>query len=410
LLIKLIFTFVLLICWAFFAGSETAFISSSKLKLRNLKRFGKKTASIAYFLLEKPERLITTSLVGTNISLVLSANLTAMIVTQAFGKPHPAISVLIITLISLIVCEIIPKNLGIKHSLKFTLISAIPMYIFYIFFYPLVKMFSFLSRILIRLAGANYTGLGPSIFSKKEDVKIFLKSSLKEKFSKDHTRYFIDSLDLGIKTLSEVMTPLVEMRALNEESKVADCHRYIQSFKKAYIPLYRQRIDNITGVIYINDIIVAPKTQPVSELKKEPVFTPESKNISELYRELHERDIPVVFAVDEHGGITGMATIYDIGEEIIGKINTIDSRKNLFIKIKHGEYLCDGNMEIDDLNHHLSIDIQPVDFTNLNGFLLKEIGKIPKRGEFIEKYGYRFIVEKGSSRRIELVKIIKSSV
>jgi len=410
LLINLIIIFFLFIIWAFFAGSETAFISSSKLKLRNLKRTGKKTASIAFFLLEKPERLLTTSLVGTNISLVLSANLTALIVTQVFGKPRPVVSVIIITLLSLIICEIIPKNMGIKHSLKLTLISSIPMYVFYIIFFPLVKIFSFLSMILIRLTGTNYTGIGPSIFSKKEDVKIFLKSSLKGKFTGEHTRYFIDSLDFGTKTLSEVMIPLVEMRALREESKVEDCYRYIQSYKKDYIPLYKQRIDNITGVVYINDLMGVPKSKPVLELKKEPVFVPESKNISELYRELRKKDIPVVFAVDEHGGVTGTATIYDIGEEITGKISTLDNRKNLFIKIKEGEYLCDGNIEIDDINHNLSINIQPLDFTTLNGFLLKEIGRIPRKGEYIDRAGYRFIVEKGSSRRIELIRIIKSSI
>ena len=146
---KVIYIIILLMLWAFFAGSETAFISVSRFKLNNLKKKGKKSASLAYYLLERPERLLATSLVGINISLVLSANITALLFFDIFGKPKPIISIAVLTVVSLIFCEIIPKNLAIKKSLNVTLFSSIPMYIFYIAFFPIGKIFVFLSKALI---------------------------------------------------------------------------------------------------------------------------------------------------------------------------------------------------------------------------------------------------------------------
>ena len=120
---------------------------------------------------------------------------------------------------------------------------------------------------------------------------------------------------------------------------------------------------------------------------------------------MYEKDIPVVFAVDEHGGVTGMGTVYDIGEEIIGKVSSIEDRKNLIIKIRDGEYLCDGDVEIDEVNNILSLEIDTVDFTTLNGLILKKLGKIPEKKDFTDYDGYRFIVEKSNKKRAELIRV-----
>ena len=402
---KIVLIIILFIFWAFFAGTETAFVCTSKFKLNNLKKQGRKSAYIAYTLLKRPEKLLTTSLIGTNISLVLAANITSILFSGIFGRPAPVASVIAITLSSLIFCEIIPKNLALKHSLQITLLSAFPMYIFYILFYPIGWLFAFLSKMMIRLTGISYTGFSPGIFSKKEDVKVFLTASLKKRFTKDERRFFVDSLDFGTKELSDIMVPLVEIHALPSTAKVKNCYHFISKYKKFYIPIYNERIDNITGIIYTHDLFGVDKSLSISSLIKEPVFIPENKNINELYRELYEKDIPIVFAVDEHGGVTGMGTVYDIGEEIIGKVSSIEDRKNLIIKIRDGEYLCDGDVEIDEVNNILSLEIDTVDFTTLNGLILKKLGKIPEKKDFTDYDGYRFIVEKSNKKRAELIRV-----
>lgn len=402
---NIVLILVLFIFWAFFAGSETAFISTSRFKLNNLKKQGRKSAYLAHTLLKRPEKLLTTSLIGTNISLVLSANITSILFSRIFGRPAPVASVIAITLSSLIFCEIIPKSLALKHGLRITLLAAFPMYIFYILFYPVGRLFAFLSKMIIRLTGISYTGHGPGIFSKKEDVKIFLTASLKKRFTKDERRFFVDSLDFGTKELSDIMVPLVEMHALPSTAQVKNCYHFINRYKKFYIPIYSKRIDNITGVIYTQDLFGADKNLSIMSLMKEPVFIPENKNISELYRELYEKEIPIVFAVDEHGGVAGMCTVYDIGEEIIGKVSSIEDRKNIIIKLKDGEYLFDGDVEIDEVNNILSLEIETVDFTTLNGLILKKLGKIPEKKDFIDHDGYRFLVEKSNKKRAELIRI-----
>jgi len=392
--------------WAFFAGTETAFISVNRFKLNNLKKKGQKNAIVAYYLLEKPDRLLTTTLVGTNFSLVMAANITAVLFYNILEKSEPVISIVVLTVISLILCEIIPKNLALKNSLKITLLFSYPLYVFYFIFYPIGKIFSFLSKIFIRLIGASHSSSIPDMFSKKDDVKIFLTAQLIKSITKEERRYFVDSLDFGDKELSDIMIPLVEIRALSVNEKIELCYQFVREYHKCYIPVYEERIDNIVGVIYVNDLFKVDKNLRLSAVMREPLFVPENKNINELYRELYVKDIPVVFAVDEYGGVTGIGTIYDIGEEIIGEISVFDEKENIFVKIKDNEYLCTGDVEIDEVNHRLSIDIFIEDFTTLNGFVLKKLGKIPKKGDYIEANGYRFIVEKGGEKKVELIRIM----
>ena len=396
---------VLLLFWAFFAGTETAFISANRFKLNNLRKRGKRGAVIAYYLIEKPDRLLTTTLVGTNFCLVMSANMTAFVLAQFMGKPVPFLSIVLLTLVSLVMCEIVPKNIGIRKSLKVVLLFSYPLYIFYFVFYPIGKIFSLLSQVLIRIVDTSHTGLIPHLFSKKDDLKIFLTSQLKRSAIKGESRYFVETLDFGEKRLSDIMVPLVEIRALSVHEKAESCFKFIREHKKYYIPVYENRIFNIIGVIYVSDLLKIEKNVKLQHMVREPFFVPENKKINELYRELYEKDIPVFFAVDEFGGVTGMGTIYDIGEEVIGEINVASEKQSIFITLQEDEYLCSGDLEIDEINHRLGINIVSEDFTTLNGLMTSMLGRIPKKGEYIVTQGYRFTVEKSSKKRTELIRI-----
>jgi len=406
LLVKMIIILLLFLLWAYFAGSETAFVSTNRFKLYNLKKKGGKNARLAYYLLEKPDRLLSTSLVGANLSLVLSANLIARGFYDIFGQPKPVISVITITILSLIFCEVLPKSLALKESLRWTLLSSIPMFAFYIVFYPVSKIFSFLTKIIMRVTGISPSGFSPGLSGGKEDVQFFLSAHLKAQFSKDERRYFLDSMDIVDKKLSDIITPLVDIHALPDTAKIKNCYEFTREFNEGYIPIYHRRIDNIIGIIDINDLFDKDKNLPVVDIFREPVYIPENKSISQLYRDSYEKKFRAVFAVDEYGGVTGMATIYDIGEEIIGKISTVEE-KSLIFKIKDGEYLCAGDAEIDEINNLLSIEIEQEGFSTVNGLILKGLGKIPEKGDYIFIHGCRFTVEKSSKKRAELIRIEK---
>jgi putative hemolysin len=405
-IVSLIAVLILFVFWGFFAGTETAFITTNKFRLSNMKKKGGKSAVIAHFLLEKPERLFTTTLVGTNISLVLAANLTSVLFFELFRTSVPILSIVVLTFLSLIFCEIIPKNLAIKHSMQFTLIASFPLFVFFIIFYPVGKIFSYVSHFFIRLFDVTHTGTIPQMFKKKEDVKIFLSSQLKKRMKTETRRYFVDSLDFGKKELSEVMIPLVEIQALEEDKKVEDCYSFVRTYRKSYVPVYEDRIDNIVGIIYVHDLFDHDKKEKLGQIMNEALYVPENKNINELYRELFVKDVPVVFAVDEYGGVTGLATIYDIGEEIIGEISDFGAKKDLLVKIKRDEYLCAGDVEIDEINHRLDLDIELEEVVTLNGLFLRKLGRIPEAGDHIDIAGYRFIVEKSSDKKVEFVRII----
>jgi len=140
----------------------------------------------------------------------------------------------------------------------------------------------------------------------------------------------------------------------------------------------------------------------------EPVFVPEYSSISQLYRDSYDKGLTTVFAVDEYGGITGLATMYDIGEEIVGRLNSFEE-KSLIVRVQEHRYLCDGDAEIDEINNVLSIEIEHEDFSTLNGLFLKELGKIPVKGDTIDIKGYRFTVEMGSRKKADIIRIEKQT-
>jgi putative hemolysin len=399
-------TAILLLFMAFFAGSETAFVSTNRFKLHNLKKRGWKSARIASFLIDKPDRLFATTLVGTNLALILSSNLIARYYSQVFGAPRPFLSLLTITVVSLILCEVLPKNLALIRNLQWALFSSLPLFIFYILFFPIGKVFSFLTKIIIRLMGIPHTGIIGSLFKKKEDVKFFISTHLESHYSQDESRYFEDTLDFGEKRLSDVMVPLVDVIAVPHTSKVRDCVRFVAEHHRYSIPVYRGRIDNIVGLLTARDLLDVDRNLQVSSIMHEPIFIPESKNISELYREAYEKGFSTVFAVDEYGGITGLSTNYDIGEEIVGRIDTI-KEESILVQVKENEYLCDGDAEIDDLERLLDLDVDHEDFTTLNGLFIHELGKIPEKGDTLSVQGYRFVVIKGSKKKADLIRIAK---
>ncbi|KKL79951.1 hypothetical protein LCGC14_2009690, partial [marine sediment metagenome] len=231
--------------------------------------------------------------------------------------------------------------------------------------------------------------------------------SLKEKFTKDDRRFFLESIDIGNKELTDIMVPLVEIQALPVNAKIKQCSNFIRKHKKFYIPVYRGRIDNIEGIIYAHDIFGIDEDLPLDRVVKEPVFVPENNKINEVYRKLNKINIPVVFTVDEHGGVTGMVTIYDIGEEIIGKVGVTEYDRNHVIKIKDGEYMCEGDAEIDEVNRLLNININTSNVSHLNGLIVKKLCKIPEKEDFIEIEGHRFLVVKSNKRKAELIQITK---
>ncbi len=400
-----LFIFGLVTAWAFFAGSETAFVSANRFKLYSMRKKGVPGTRPVYHLLEKPERLLSTTLVGTNIALVLAANLTALLYFSMFGRPRPVLSMLTITVLSLVFCEVLPKNIALNNNLQWSLASGPLMYFFYIIFFPVGKIFSFLARIVMRIMGVH-TGEKHGLFRHKDDVRFFLSTHLESRMTRDESKYFTDSLEFSEKTLSDIMTPLVEINALPSTATVHDCIDFVGGYGRASIPIFNTRIDDIIGVVYSDELLGKDKNTYVSDIMHEPAFFPESKNLGELYRELYQRKIPTVFAVDEFGGVTGLATIYDIGEEVTGRITGIE-KQNLIMEVRKGEYICSGDVEIDDIDHLLSISIGHQNFTTLNGLLTKNLGKIPESGNFIIVQGYKFIVEQSSKKRAELVRIQK---
>jgi CBS domain containing-hemolysin-like protein len=203
------------------------------------------------------------------------------------------------------------------------------------------------------------------------------------------------------------MIPLIQVSALGEDTKVGDAINLIKETGHSRIPIFSERIDNITGILHSFYLLGADPNEAVKNYAHPPFYVPESKPVDELMDEMKEGKAGMAIVVDEYGGAVGVITLEDILEEVVGEIeDEYDKGIKLWRKTREGEYLINPKIEIEMLNDDLGLGIpESDDYETLSGFLLSEVGSIPKTGDKIKHQNYVFTITKGTTRSIEEVKL-----
>ncbi|MEM7008457.1 MAG: hemolysin family protein [Thermodesulfobacteriota bacterium] len=387
---------------AFFSGSEIALISCDKVKMRSLAENGSKSAALVLSAYDQIERFLSTTLVGINLSLITSTIVLTFYIHEKYGQGGELYTVLILSPIIIIFGQIVPKAVFQKRRNTIVLYAIYPLWIASKIFFPILIFVNIFTKKLLTLIGKTET----SFITREELIDVIEGDGsaptvdYKERIIKRIFRFSETTVD-------EIMIPLIQVRALSEDSKVGDAIRLIKETGHSRIPIYSERVDNITGMLHSFYLLGADPNDTLKTHAQPPFYVPESKPVDELLDEMKEGKAGMAVVVDEYGGAVGAITLEDILEEVVGEIeDEYDRGIKLWRKTGDEDYLINPKIEIEALNDDLGLGIPDSDdYETLGGFLLAEVGSIPKTGDKVKHSNYTFTVTKATSRAIEEVKL-----
>jgi putative hemolysin len=392
---------VLLVLSAFFSASETAFFSLNAVRLEKLKKRNRAALAIER-LKHDAGRLLSTILIGNMFVNIFIASFTTILFVRLFGSGGVAVSLVVSTLVVLLFGEIIPKVFAFYSAERFALAATPVMRFLVALFRPLSFSVTKISDFFLRKAFKQALTYSEEVMT-EEELKNALELGREEGVIEEGEETMIQAvLEFSDTDAYTIMTPRIDVRVLDIEEETADIPRLLREFKHSYIPIYRERIDNIVGVLRTKDFFLQDK--PVREILQEAYFVPETKKIDDLLRELVERNQKMAIVVDEHGGFAGIVTREDIQEEIFGEMfDEYEAGQEPIREIAPGHYAVRGGTSMADLNWELDLTLPEED--TVAGFILERLGRFPRQGESLDYDGISFVVRACTKRRILTVEI-----
>lgn len=409
-LISGIFVILVCVCFeGFFSGTETAMVSVDRARIKALAEQGSKGAALVNATLEAPERFFSTTLLGTNISVVLSNAIATLLVISYLGEHYEYITILIMTPLILVFGEIVPKTIYRFHAEQIATHLVYPIKAISVIFYPFVAVLSWLTRLFLSLFGIETTQFRPH--ATREDIENYLdmwniNSRLRTAEKKIIERIF----DFSNIEAEDIMIQLVNVQALEIGESIDKAVSLAQKTGYSRIPVYSGKAYNIIGIVHTFDLLTAQKkAQTLKDIMRLARYVPSSAPVDELFKQMKTEGNSIAVVVDEYGGAIGIITIEDILEEIVGEIyDEYDKQERLFVKIGKNEYLVNARMDLDEFNDHLNLQLPKDDYETIAGFLLKHMERIPKEGDKFRFGNVTFIIRKADKRSIKEVSIIIS--
>ena len=390
----------------FFSGAEIGVISADTIKLRHDAAKGSRGAQLALRMLEKPEWLLSTTLVGTNISVVTNTTMATALMIHLFGEQGSWFAILLAAPLIWIFGEIVPKSIFQQHADTVT-----PRIIFVLkfasyLFYPILIVFTSITKLLTRLVGAA----GQSPFTLREEIITMLQMPAAQgdiqAEEKDMIRRMFGFSETEVQ---KVMVPLIDVVAIERSMACGDAVRIATDTSHVRLPVYEERVDRVVGVLHVLELLGADSAAPIERHIKPTQYVPGSKSIKELLIEMRQNGDAMVTVVDEFGGTDGIISIEDIMEEIVEDIEDeydSDHKPQQWIR-KTGErdYIVSARIELDELVEKLKLDIPQSDQATLAGLLLSKVHEIPPAGSLIQINGIDFTIQRRIPQAIQEVRI-----
>ncbi len=398
---------LVLICFsAFFSAAETALTSLSKIRLRNMVDDGVKNADKVAKATENPGKLLSTILIGNNIVNICASSIATAIAISIDPIKGVGIATAFMTVVVLIFGEITPKTIASQNSEKLSLKFAGPIVIITKLLSPFVAIFNIVTGALLKVLGADPSKRAPLIT--EAELKTMVDVSHEEGVLETEERQMINNVfEFGDSKAKDVMTPRTDIEAVKSDISREELIKFFKEEKFSRAPVYGEDIDDIIGTIYYKDVIFSDEENfDINNYIREAFFTYESKGTSELFRIMRTKRIPVAIVVDEYGGTSGLVTLEDLVEEIVGEIaDEYDEVEEDIEVIKEDEYIIDGSTHIDDVNEMIGTNIETEDFDTIGGYVIGVLGRFPEAGEVVECDNVRFVVEEIDKNRIEKLRI-----
>lgn len=412
-----------LILSGFFSGSEIAFVTANKLKLEVASRRSNMVAKAIDFFKNRPESFLTTTLVGNNIVNVVYATLMAIFLAdpieemylQYLNEPPSDLMVLslqtiVASLLIMVFGEIVPKVIFRAQADALVHFIALPLRALHIALRPLIIIADSASKQLIRLISSEPEDA--SSLYRRQDVERIVQelrdSGGNGDLDQEDSEILHNVLELSNKRVKESMVPRIDIEAVEKGTSIEEVSQLFISSGHSKLPVYKDSIDDVIGVVYAYDLFNRPKT--IQEIIRPIKLVPYTKKSKDLLAEFRQENLSVAIVLDEYGGTAGMVTIEDVLEELVGDIqDEHDVEDEIMKRISEHSYVVSGNVEIEELNQafeELNLPEQPSDYDTVAGFIINHLGRIPRVNEECIIEGYRVIISKATQSRIETVKLV----
>lgn len=397
---------ILLIYSALFSASETALFSLSKIQLRRLRERRPTRSVIIEQLLSSPRQTLNTILTGNMLVNIAASALVTATLLHIMGQRGVALACGVTTFLLLIFGEITPKTFAISYAEGFACFIARPLQLFGKIIFPICFVWSKIADFFSgHTIGRQYTA---EAFLTEEEVRGLVSIGEKEGVvSKEEEQMISTVFDFGERYVNEIMTPRVDIVAVDVNKDSLHLEKILKSSRHTKIPAYKDRVDNILGIIYAKEYLLKPCADWQS-LVKPVLFVPETKKIEELLLEFQSEESYIAIVTDEYGGTSGLVTVEDILEEIVGEIqDEYDSEEKLIVKVDENTVSVSGKTSLYDLNEELHTRFKAKDAQTVAGFMIHLFGRIPKSGESARYRNYLFTVDDVRKNRIRKVTIRK---
>lgn len=397
---------------AFFSSAEIALVSSDQIFLRRLAKRGHRSAKRVLKLKASPERLLITTLIGTSLMMILSSmNVTVMIRHYLPDTEHvELLTIALLTPLVIVFSEIIPKGLAQSHANHWAMGTSATIETAAWLISPIRWFFTKYAHVLLRfLKVPRGIGLDDS-YLRKEELREIVKAleSQRTDLDRDEIHMISNILDISHTTAADMMMPLIRVAAVAETDTLQRALTIFNRHRRTRLPVYRDRIDEIVGVLDVFDFFQQPQsTTMVGTIAKKPLFVPETQELGTLFRQLQSHQVPMAVVVDEFGGAVGIVTLEDILEEIVGEIDDEYDETQTFVKkTSENKFVVDGRLPMQELNKMLPTHpFEQEEVETVAGLLLHHFKKFPSPGEEFSYQGYTFRCLQVSSKRIESVLI-----
>lgn len=407
-IIQLVVLIVLLLLSAFFSSSETALTTVSKIKLKTLADDGNKSAAKVLQLTENPGKLLSTILIGNNIVNISASALATTFTTSVFGSKFIGISTGILTILVLIFGEITPKTMAAQSSLKFSMVVVHPIKLLMFVLTPVIWLLDRVTNLIFIILRVDTSAKNTMTES---ELRAVVDVSHEDGVIEPEERFMISNVvDFGDALSKDIMIPRADIVCADIDSTYEELVEIFRDEKFSRIPIYEDSKDSIVGLLYLKDLFFYSQTHDMSnfDLKsilRQPIFVYEYQKTSQIFADMKTSSVTMAVVLDEYGATSGIITMEDLIEEIVGEIrDEYDDYEDDFIRnIGDNQFDIDASIKLDDLNDALNTKLVSENYDSLGGLVIEILDKLPEEGEEATYKNISLLVTKVHKNRIERI-------
>lgn len=406
-IIRLIVIIIGIFLSAFFSSSETALTSVNIFKIRQMEKNGVAKAPLVKKLVDNIGSVLTTILIGNNIVNIVTTTVATIFFTEVMGPRGAVISPIILTIVILIFGEVTPKNIATANSEDLALRVARPIRLCDIILKPI-------NFILGKITGA----IAKALIGEKEETSIVTEEDLKTivdvseeqgVINNEESEMINNVFEFGNSDVSDIMTPRTNMEAISLDCTEDELNDLLRNTNHSRIPVYGKNIDNIVGILHMKDIVSAiadGKDLDLAEIVRPAFYVYDNMHIFDLFTNMRSENVSLAVVIDEYGGTSGLVSIEDIVEELVGEIDDeYDTDDKDIFKVNENTYLVKPSLHLSDFNAYFNLDIQEIKNDSIGGYVIDHLSRIPVEGDMVNVDNINIIVDKVDRYKIEMLKV-----